>query len=51
MFDKSVISDGLDEEDILGSKIWLDITEPDSEIIKEGGLLRFKDNIIDVDIL
>ena len=36
---------------MLGSTLWLGITEPDSEIIKEETLLGFKDNIIDGDIL
>ena len=50
-FDKSGIPDGLNEEDMIGSTLWLGITEPDSERIKDGTLLVFKDNIIDGNIL
>ena len=34
LFDKGGISAGIDEEDMIGSTLWLGITEPDSEIIK-----------------
>ena len=51
LFDKCGISNGLDKENMLGSTLWLGITESDSEIIKEGDLLGFKDNIIKSDIL
>ena len=50
-FDKSGIPDGLNEEDMIGSTLWLGITEPDSERIREVNLLGLKDNIIDGDIL
>ena len=30
LFDKSGISDGIDEEDMFGSTLWLGITVPDS---------------------
>ena len=51
LFDKSRISDVLDEEYMFGSTLWLGITEPDSERIREINLLGLKDNIIDGDIL
>ena len=50
-FDKSGISYGLDKEDMIGSTLWLGITEPDSETSKERNLPGFKDSIINGDIL
>ena len=51
MFDKSVISIGLEEEDMIGSTLWHGRTEPESKRIKEENILGLNDNIIDGDMI